>query len=91
MAGKTLAAYAAEAVREPFSLDLGDGKPVLFPQPTFAELLEVQSATDDVIEVLQALAPEADRERLKAALEATPPSVPRAVYDDLIEAFGIKN
>lgn len=88
---KSIAAYQAEHMHEPVDLPLADGTTVSFPQPSYREFrAKIEEAGDD-IDALCLFAPEADREDLRAALEALPTTAPRAIAVDLYTAWGMGN
>jgi hypothetical protein len=89
--GKSLAQLNAEAQKDPYVLDLGNGTTVMFPMPTFSQAAAAWEDNDSVIGVLKAFAAETDRDALEAALMASAPTVPQAVLDDILGAFGMGN
>lgn len=91
MAAKTLAQLNAEAKRDPFVLDLGDGQTVTFPQPTFGYAVDASQDAGNVVDLLCAYALEADRDKLRTALTVSAATVPQALLDEVHEAFGMGN
>lgn len=91
MAGKSLADLNAEARREPYVLDIGDGRKVTFSQPTFGAAVKAWADDANVIDVLKKFADGPDRKALEQALLASAPTVPQQVLDDVLEAFGMGN
>lgn len=91
MAGKSLADLNAEARRDPYVLDIGDGKKVTFTQPTFGTAVKAWADDANVIDVLKKFADAPDRKALEQALNASAPTVPQQVLDEVLEAFGMGN
>ncbi|HEY7431991.1 MAG TPA: hypothetical protein VH641_14815 [Streptosporangiaceae bacterium] len=91
MAGKTLAQYAAEAQRQPFVVDPGDGEhaPLVIEPPTVAAILAIEEAGSSR-EALQRIAGD-QYEPLMAVLGGQPAGVLESLLGDMRRWFGLGN
>lgn len=81
----SLARYRTEAKKEPFVIDLGDGEQIVIPQPSGADLLEVEKAKTSE-EVLQILCGK-DYDRLLEIVKGEDAGVLKAISRDLRDHF----
>jgi hypothetical protein len=91
MAGKTLAQYAAEAQRQPFVLDPGDGRqvPLVIEPPTVGALMAIEEA-GTAREALTILAGDQASPLLEAIKDLPAPAL-GALLDDMRAHFGLGN
>jgi hypothetical protein len=89
VSGKSLADYAAEALRTPFVLPVGDGTDITIAPPTVEQVLAVEEAQTER-EALKIVAGDA-YEALSAALAAQPAGVFGALLTDMRKHFGLGN
>ena len=89
MAGKSLAQYAAEARRDPFTLDIGGGQPLVIQPPTVDGLMAIYDAPTD----RDALAIIAGDQfaALWAAVKDQPAAMLGALLSDMRKHFGLGN
>jgi hypothetical protein len=88
--GKSLADYAAEARRDPFVLDLGNGQTVSIPQPTWSQIEQIGDTAVTTADVLRLLAGDV-YPQLQVALADVPAPVVDKLLADMRVQFGLGN